>query len=110
MLKSFVVPSSDVTGYSAIYRHPDYTSGTFNGKFAELTTLYEIFKAQVKNHPKENFLGARIYNPNTNTFGDYEWLTTTDVDEMIDDFGSGLDHLFATHAPDMNEETGQQPL
>ncbi|KAJ1724417.1 medium-chain fatty acid-CoA ligase faa2 [Coemansia erecta] len=110
MLKSFVVPSSDIPGYSSIYRHPDYKSGTFNGKFADITTLYEVFKAQVKNHPKENFLGARAYNPETSTFGDYEWLTTTDVDEMIDDYGSGLDQLFAKHAPDMNEETGQQPL
>ncbi|KAJ1846211.1 medium-chain fatty acid-CoA ligase faa2, partial [Coemansia sp. RSA 2703] len=102
--------NSNVTGYSAIYRHPDYTSGTFNGKFADITTFYEVFKAQVKNYPKENFLGARIYYPESNTFGDYEWLTTTDADEIIDDLGSGLDHLFAAHAPDMNEETGQQPL
>ncbi|KAJ1722875.1 medium-chain fatty acid-CoA ligase faa2 [Coemansia erecta] len=110
MLKSFVVPSSEVPGYSSIYRHPDYTGGTFNGQFADITTLYEIFKAQVKNYPKENFLGARTYYPETNTFGDYEWLTTTDVDEMIDDYGSGLDQIYAKHAPDMNEETGQQPL
>ncbi|KAJ1723381.1 medium-chain fatty acid-CoA ligase faa2 [Coemansia erecta] len=110
MLKSFVVPSSEVPGYSSIYRHPDYSGGTFNGKFADITTLYEIFKAQVKNHPKEHFLGARTYFHRTNTFGDYEWLTTTDVDEMVDDYGSGLDQLFAAHAPDINDETGQQPL
>ncbi|KAJ1722876.1 medium-chain fatty acid-CoA ligase faa2 [Coemansia erecta] len=110
MIKSFAVPNSESPGYSSTYRHPDYKDGTFNGKFADVTTLYEVFKAQVKNHPKENFLGARAYNPETNTFGGYEWLTTTDVDEMIDDYGSGLDQLFAKHAPDMNEETGQQPL
>ncbi|KAJ1722877.1 medium-chain fatty acid-CoA ligase faa2 [Coemansia erecta] len=110
MFKSFVVPSSEVPGYSPIYRHPDYKDGTLNGKFADLTTLYEVFKAQVKNYPKEKFLGSRIFYPETNTFGGYEWLTTTDVDEMIGDYGSGLDQIFAKHAPDMNETTGQQPL
>ncbi|KAJ2783148.1 medium-chain fatty acid-CoA ligase faa2 [Coemansia interrupta] len=110
MLKSFKVPSSDIPGYSSIYRHPDYKDGSHQNKYSEITTLYELFKAQLKNHPKANFLGHRTYYPETNSFGKYEWLNTTDVDEMVDDYGSGLDHLFATHAPGMNEETGQQPL
>ncbi|KAJ1720840.1 medium-chain fatty acid-CoA ligase faa2 [Coemansia erecta] len=110
MFQSFVVPSSQVPGYSPIYRHPDYKDGTHKDRYSNITTLYELFKAQVKNHPKENFLGRRTYYPETNAFGDYEWLTTTEVDEMVDDYGSGLDQLFAKHAPDMNEETGQQPL
>ncbi|KAJ1722905.1 medium-chain fatty acid-CoA ligase faa2 [Coemansia erecta] len=110
MLKSFVVPSSRIPGFSPIYRHPDYKDGTHKNKYSDITTLYELFKAQVKSHPKDNFLGHRTYYPETDAFGDYEWLTTTDVDEMVDDYGSGLDQLFAAHAPDMDEETGQQPL
>ncbi|KAJ1718337.1 medium-chain fatty acid-CoA ligase faa2, partial [Coemansia erecta] len=110
MLKSFVVPSSDIPGYSPIYRHPDYKDGTHKSSYADITTLYEVFKAQAKNHPKENFLGARTYYPETDAFGNYEWLTTASVDEMVDDFGSGLDQLFAAYAPDKDEATGQQPL
>ncbi|KAJ1723807.1 medium-chain fatty acid-CoA ligase faa2 [Coemansia erecta] len=110
MLKSFVVPNSEVPGYSPIYRHPDYKDGTHQNKYADITTLYELFKAQVKNQPKANFLGSRIYYPETESFGHYTWLTTTDVDEMVSSFGSGLDQLFAAHASEINEETGQQPL
>ncbi|KAJ1719566.1 medium-chain fatty acid-CoA ligase faa2 [Coemansia erecta] len=110
MLKSFIVPSSEVPGYSSIYRHPEYKDGTHKDKYADITTLYELFKAQVKNHPKAHFLGSRVFCPETDSFGEFEWLTTTDVDEMVNDFGSGLDQLFATYAPDVVKTTGQQPL
>ncbi|KAJ2786838.1 medium-chain fatty acid-CoA ligase faa2 [Coemansia interrupta] len=110
MLKSFVIPSSEVPGYSPIYRHPDYKDGSHKNNYTDITTVYELFKTQDKVRPKEKFLGCRTYYPETESFGDYEWLTTTDVAEMVEDFGSGLDQLFATHAPEVVETTGQQPL
>ncbi|KAJ1859691.1 medium-chain fatty acid-CoA ligase faa2 [Coemansia sp. RSA 2703] len=110
MLRSFAVPNSKVPGYSPIYRHPDYKNGTHNNKYTEITTLYELYKNQVEKHPKENFLGCRTYFPESNSFGNYEWLTVANVDKIIDNFGSGLDQLFVKHAANINQETGQQPL
>ncbi|KAJ1863316.1 medium-chain fatty acid-CoA ligase faa2 [Coemansia sp. RSA 2703] len=110
MSKSFVVPSSEVPGYSAIYRHPKYKSGTQNGEYSDITTGYELFNHVVKNYPKKEFLGARKYYPETNSFGNYKWITTTEAAEIINNFGSGLDAVYAKHAPDVNPTTGQQPV
>ncbi|KAJ2595380.1 medium-chain fatty acid-CoA ligase faa2 [Coemansia sp. RSA 1721] len=107
---SYTVPSTEVPGYSAIYRHPKYKDGTQGDEFSEVTTLYEQFLFTVKNNPKKEFFGTRAYYPETGSFGKYEWLTTTDVAEIVDDLGAGLDSVFATHAPEPNETTGQQPI
>ncbi|KAJ1864181.1 medium-chain fatty acid-CoA ligase faa2 [Coemansia sp. RSA 2703] len=110
MSKSFVVPSSEVPGYSAIYRHPKYKSGTHNGEYSDITTVYELFNNVVKTNPKKEFLGAREYYPETNSFGDYKWITTTEAAEIINEFGSGLDAVYAQYAPEVNPTTSQQPV
>ncbi|KAJ1722951.1 medium-chain fatty acid-CoA ligase faa2 [Coemansia erecta] len=110
MSKSFVVPSSEVPGYSPIYRHPKYKSGTHNGEFADITTLYELFGHVVKTYPKREFLGAREYYPETNSFGQYAWITTTEAADTISELGSGLDIVYAKYAPEINPATGQQSI
>ncbi|KAJ1883363.1 medium-chain fatty acid-CoA ligase faa2 [Coemansia sp. RSA 1722] len=110
MSKSYAVPSSELPGYTAIYRHPDYKDGTHNDEFSDITTLYEVFQSQVKAHPKAEFLGSRPYYPESNTFGSYRWITTTQAQETVDAFGSGLDALYEKYAPELNEATGMQPL
>ncbi|KAJ1722967.1 medium-chain fatty acid-CoA ligase faa2 [Coemansia erecta] len=110
MSKSFVVPSSEIPGYSPIYRHPKYKSGTHNGEFADITTLHELFGHVVKTYPKKEFLGARDYYPETNSFGQYAWITTTEAAETISELGSGLDMVYAKYAPEVNSSTGQQPI
>ncbi|KAJ1863315.1 medium-chain fatty acid-CoA ligase faa2 [Coemansia sp. RSA 2703] len=110
MSKSFVVPSSEVPGYSAIYRHPKYKSGTQNGEYSDITTGYELFNHVVKNYPKKEFLGARKYYPETNSFGNYKWITTTEAAKIINEFGSGLDAVYAKYAPEVNPTAGQQPV
>ncbi|KAJ2846664.1 medium-chain fatty acid-CoA ligase faa2, partial [Coemansia erecta] len=110
MFRSFIVPSSEVPGFSAIYRHPSYKDGTHNKQYAEVKTLYDLFTFMVSNNPKKEFLGRRIYYPETNIFGKYEWITTTEASEIINDLGAGLDSIFATYAPEPNETTGQQTI
>ncbi|KAJ1722968.1 medium-chain fatty acid-CoA ligase faa2 [Coemansia erecta] len=110
MSKSYIVPSSEIPGYSPIYRHPKYKSGTHNGEFADITTLHELFGHVVKTYPKKEFLGARDYYPETNSFGQYAWITTTEAAETISELGSGLDMVYAKYAPEVNSSTGQQPI
>ncbi|KAJ2724442.1 medium-chain fatty acid-CoA ligase faa2 [Coemansia sp. Benny D115] len=109
-MQSFKVPSSEEPGYTAIHRHPKFKDGTQNNEFKEITTLYELFKFLEHNQPKSEFLGTRPYFPETDTFGPYEWITTSEAADVVDEFGSGLDHLYAKYAPEVNDFTGQQPL
>ncbi|KAJ2235523.1 medium-chain fatty acid-CoA ligase faa2 [Coemansia sp. RSA 1722] len=110
MSHSFLVTSSEVTGYSPIYRHPKFKDGTHNKEFADIKNLYDLFTTMVANNPKKEFLGKREYFPETNTFGDYKWMTTTDAAEYVDDLGAGLDSIYAAHAPEPNKTTGQQVI
>ncbi|KAJ2006307.1 medium-chain fatty acid-CoA ligase faa2 [Coemansia thaxteri] len=107
---TFKVPSSEVPGYSAIYRNDNYKDGTFGNEYAHITTLYELFQHQLAIAPKSKFLGTRQYNPADDSFGQYEWLTTTEAAEIVDDFGSGLDHVFKKYAPDAPGIGEQQPV
>ncbi|KAJ1816368.1 medium-chain fatty acid-CoA ligase faa2, partial [Coemansia sp. RSA 2598] len=110
MFRSFIVPSSEEPGYSPIYRHRDYKDGTQGKEFAHIKTLYELFTTMVENNPKKEFLGTREYYPETNTFGKYTWITTTEAMEIVNDLGAGLDSVFSKYAPELNEATGQQPI
>ncbi|KAJ2900660.1 medium-chain fatty acid-CoA ligase faa2 [Coemansia aciculifera] len=107
---SFKVPSSEVPGYSAIYRNGQYKDGTQGTEFAHITTAHELFLHHLALAPKSEFLGTRQFNPADESFGAYEWTTTTDAAEYIENFGSGLDHVFAKHAPDSQGAAGQQPV
>ncbi|KAJ1882960.1 medium-chain fatty acid-CoA ligase faa2 [Coemansia sp. RSA 1722] len=110
MTKSFIVPSSDIPEHSPIYRHPRYPDGTHQEEYADIDTMYKLFTAQVTGHPKQEFLGAREYFPENQTFGKYRWTTTCEASEIVSDFGSGLDSIYANYAPGVNSRTNQQAL
>ncbi|KAJ2326970.1 medium-chain fatty acid-CoA ligase faa2, partial [Coemansia sp. RSA 2681] len=102
---------SEVPGYSAIYRNSLFKDGTQGTEFAHITTAYELVQHHLAIAPKSEFLGTRKFNPADGSFGTYEWQTTTDAAEYVEDFGSGLDHVFAKYAPDtQGAAAGQQPL
>ncbi|KAI9505405.1 hypothetical protein BX070DRAFT_179728, partial [Coemansia spiralis] len=77
----------------------------------EITTLWELFQREVIEFSKKEFLGTRSFDPHTGKFGEYSWITTTDASEIVDNFGSGLDQIYANYAPMVPKATpGQQPL
>ncbi|KAJ1814216.1 medium-chain fatty acid-CoA ligase faa2, partial [Coemansia sp. RSA 2599] len=41
-------------------------------------------------------------------FGEYEWLTTTEADHVVSDFGSGLDKIYSTYVTNARNLAGQQ--
>ncbi|KAI9503823.1 hypothetical protein BX070DRAFT_177634, partial [Coemansia spiralis] len=76
-----------------------------------VTTIWELFQREVAEFSKKEFLGTRSFNPRTGKLGEYSWITTTDANEIVDNFGSGLDQIYAKYAPMVPEATpGQQPL
>ncbi|KAJ2910115.1 medium-chain fatty acid-CoA ligase faa2 [Coemansia aciculifera] len=107
---SFKVPGSEIPGYSAIYRNGQFEDGTQGTEFAHITTAYELFQHQLALAPKSEFLGTRQFNTADGSHGAYEWMTTTDAADYVENFGSGLDHVFAKHAPDSQGAAGQQPV
>ncbi|KAJ2742158.1 medium-chain fatty acid-CoA ligase faa2 [Coemansia sp. BCRC 34301] len=107
---SFKVPSSEVPGYSAIYRNSRYKDGTQGTEYAHITTAHELYQHQLAIAQKGDFLGTRQFNAADGSFGAYEWMTASEVAAYVDDFGSGLDQVFAQHAPDTKGVGTQQPL
>ncbi|KAJ1994286.1 medium-chain fatty acid-CoA ligase faa2 [Coemansia spiralis] len=110
-MQSYKVPSSEAPGYSYVLRHPDFKDGTCGTEFNNITTLWELFRWEVVEFSKNEFLGTRSFNPRTGKFGEYSWITTTDASEIVDNLGSGLDQVYAKYAPMVPDATpGQQPM
>ncbi|KAJ1720745.1 medium-chain fatty acid-CoA ligase faa2 [Coemansia erecta] len=97
MNTAYVVPSSEEPGHTAIFRHPSFKDGTHNNEYADVTTLYEVFQSHVQRHPQAEFLGTRTFYPENGRFGSYTWMTTSETQALVDDFGSGLDHVYREH-------------
>ncbi|KAI8322407.1 acetyl-CoA synthetase-like protein [Martensiomyces pterosporus] len=108
-MKSYLVPNSAQPGYSPIMRHRDHKDGKLTHNYDGVTTLYESFQRAVRIRGGRPFLGTRRFNPITQRFGDYEWITTTEAAELVEHFGSGLDHVYEKYAPHA-DSTGQQAL
>ncbi|KAJ2659327.1 medium-chain fatty acid-CoA ligase faa2 [Coemansia sp. RSA 1200] len=110
-MQSYIVPSSQVPGYSHVIRHPDYKDGTHKQKYKEVTTLWDLFQREVNCFPKREFLGSRAFDAETSKQGKYQWITTTEAEDIVANFGSGLDHVYQKYAPGFPAATpDQQPL
>ncbi|KAJ2520737.1 medium-chain fatty acid-CoA ligase faa2 [Coemansia sp. RSA 2049] len=110
-MQSYAVPSSQVPGYSHVIRHPDYKDGTHKQKYKEVTTLWDLFQREVNCFPEREFLGSRAFDAETSKQGGYRWTTTTEAGDIVENLGSGLDHVYAKYAPGIPAATpGQQPL
>ncbi|KAJ2833101.1 medium-chain fatty acid-CoA ligase faa2 [Coemansia furcata] len=108
--QTFKVPSSEVPGYSAIYRNSLFKDGTQGSELSHITTAYELFQHHLAIAPKTEFMGTRRFDPADGFLDEYEWLTTSDIAELVEDFGSGLEHVFAKYAADAKGHGTQQPL
>ncbi|KAJ1856929.1 medium-chain fatty acid-CoA ligase faa2 [Coemansia sp. RSA 1822] len=96
-MKSYVVPGTSEPGYSGIIRHGEYKDGTFNDKHSEITTLYEMFQHVANKKGAKPFVGTRTFNAVTRKFGDYEWKSGEETVQMVEEFGSGIDHVYQKH-------------
>ncbi|KAJ2740934.1 medium-chain fatty acid-CoA ligase faa2 [Coemansia sp. BCRC 34301] len=109
--RSYLVPSSAEPGYSAIMRNSRYKDRKLVNGYDGVTTLYELLQRCLRLYPDAPFIGTRRFDTVTRTFGEYEWVSTSEAGKLIDDFGSGLDLVYAKHAPkDSASEQDQEVL
>ncbi|KAJ2826393.1 hypothetical protein FBU31_003455 [Coemansia sp. 'formosensis'] len=69
--QTFKVPSSEVPGYSAIYRNSLFKDGTQGSEFSHITTARELFQHHLAMAPKAEFMGTRRFDPADGTFGEF---------------------------------------
>ncbi|KAJ2727507.1 medium-chain fatty acid-CoA ligase faa2 [Coemansia sp. D1744] len=96
-MKSYVVPGTAEPGYSGIIRHGEYKDGTFDDTRPEITTLYEMFQHVANKKGPRPFIGTRTFNKVTRKFGEYEWTSGEETLRMVDEFGTGIDHVYQKH-------------
>ncbi|KAJ1889473.1 hypothetical protein LPJ81_006122, partial [Coemansia sp. IMI 209127] len=81
-MQSYKVPSSQVPDHSYIIRHPGFKDGSQGQEYKEITTLWNLFQREVTVFPKREFLGARSFDPVTSKMGNYQWMTTTEAEDI----------------------------
>ncbi|KAJ1788032.1 hypothetical protein LPJ59_005617, partial [Coemansia sp. RSA 2399] len=86
-MQSYKVPSSQVPGHSYILRHPGFKDGTHGQEYKDINTLWDLFQREVTVFPKREFLGARALDPVSGKMGDYQWITTTEASDIVENFG-----------------------
>ncbi|ORX67289.1 acetyl-CoA synthetase-like protein [Linderina pennispora] len=57
--------------------------------------------------PQRNFIGMRTFNVRTQAFGRYEWKTYAEGRELLDSFGSGLEHVFSKYVSTESARSAQ---
>ncbi|KAJ2890136.1 medium-chain fatty acid-CoA ligase faa2, partial [Coemansia aciculifera] len=110
-MRSYLVPNSTEPGYSAIMRNSAFKDGMTTDRYDGVATLYELIQRALRLYPDAPFIGTRKFDTMTRTFGEYEWVSTSEASKLIDDFGSGLDLVYAKYVPkgDATKED-QEPL
>ncbi|KAJ2004823.1 medium-chain fatty acid-CoA ligase faa2 [Coemansia thaxteri] len=103
---SYYVPSSAQPGYSSIIRNRDYKDGKLTNTYDGVATIYEMFQRLVRKYPDSPLAGTRKFNAETRSFGEYEWISTSEAGQLVRHFGSGLDYVYQKYAP-RNEASEQ---
>ncbi|KAJ2458797.1 medium-chain fatty acid-CoA ligase faa2 [Coemansia sp. RSA 2424] len=110
-MRSYLVPSSAEPGYSAIMRNSAFKDGKPVHDYDGVATLYELLHRNLRLYPDAPFIGTRKFDAVARTFGEYEWVSTSEASKLIDDFGSGLDLVYEKYAPrDDASEKDQEAL
>ncbi|KAI9479178.1 hypothetical protein BX667DRAFT_468085 [Coemansia mojavensis] len=113
-MESYKVPSSELPGFSAIYRNPCFKDGTCHEFYSDITTMYELFLHNVTKYPEGELLGMRklVSHKKMPAFGSYEWMTGKQAADFVEEFGAGLEHVYTKYASSngTQDSSAQQPL
>lgn len=71
--------------------------------------MYKLFEYHVENYPERPFMGTRPYDAKTSSFGSYQWKTTQEISQTVQDVGSGLQYLYQNYRVQAGEN-GQHSL
>ncbi|KAI9504621.1 medium-chain fatty acid-CoA ligase faa2 [Coemansia spiralis] len=97
--KSYRVPGSEAPGSSYIIRHPESKDSLAlpSSRDYYADNVLGMLQEAVRKHPNDDFLGRRVYNKDTNKFGDFQWISYADAYDRVLKLGSGLIHLMQRH-------------
>ncbi|KAJ2453276.1 medium-chain fatty acid-CoA ligase faa2 [Coemansia sp. RSA 2336] len=113
-MESYKVPSSELPGFSAIYRNPYFKDGACSEFYSDITTVYDLFRHNVTKYPEGELLGMRklVSHKKTPVFGGYEWMTGKQAADFVEEFGTGLEHVYTKYASSEGTQasSAQQPL
>ena len=85
-----MVPGTEKTGRSAVYRHWRHTDGLLTTLDSGVKTAHDMFEQTAKRVPNARCLGHRPYNGADNTWGPYIWQTYGEISKRRTNFGVGL--------------------
>ncbi|KAF9973241.1 hypothetical protein BGZ73_003515 [Actinomortierella ambigua] len=90
------MPGTRRPGQTGIYRRSGYESRLLEipKRMPNARTVYDAFQHGLSINPDADCLGERKYDPDTRSFGEYEWQSYATVNARLTRFGSGLAHLY----------------
>ncbi|KAJ2162306.1 medium-chain fatty acid-CoA ligase faa2 [Coemansia sp. RSA 552] len=107
MTKSYRVPGSEEPGCSYIIRHPESKDSleapSSRDYYAD--NVFGMLQESARRFANDEFLGKRVYNSETNSFGDYQWLTYAETHDRVVKIGAGLAQIVQKHlGPDAGRD------
>ncbi|KAJ2499013.1 medium-chain fatty acid-CoA ligase faa2 [Coemansia sp. RSA 1972] len=97
--RSYRVPGSEEPGYSYTIRHLE-CQDSLEVKTAQTYTadnVFGMFQESAQKFGEREFIGRRAYKQETNTYGDFEWITYGDAYSRALSIGSGLIRIMQQH-------------
>jgi long-chain acyl-CoA synthetase len=91
---SLPIPNSERDGYSAVYRHFRFVNKPLLKTLdPNVLTAHDSFEASVKKRPNNRCLGSRAWNPATQSYQNYDWISYAQTAIRRKNFGAGLVEL-----------------
>ena len=87
------IPNSEKPDRSKIYRHWKFQNGLAETLDPAVRTAHDIFEGTANRLPHYPCLGYRPYNASTKTWGNYEWIEYSTVQNRRAHMGVGLVEL-----------------
>ncbi|CAG8708860.1 9573_t:CDS:2, partial [Ambispora leptoticha] len=84
------IPGTRKDGQTGILRHPLTPNGLISQPCPEVGTIFEAFQYSFQRFPNRPFLGHRPFDKSTKKYGDYVWQTYSQINERINELGSGI--------------------
>lgn len=94
---SVAIPGTEQPGRSRVYRAWNTQKELLKTLDPQVVTAHDMFESTANRQPKNHCLGWRPFNPTTNSFDPYQWLTYETVQKRRADFGAGLVELHQKH-------------
>ncbi|PVU99345.1 hypothetical protein BB559_000799 [Furculomyces boomerangus] len=99
---SYIVPNSEENGFSPIIRR--LGDEREPASFDKLKTIHDIFWNTATENPNTPFVGHRPFDPKTNSFLPYQFMTYEEVARRADNLGSGIIHIAQKHSSTPEEK------